>query len=91
MPRIHLTLKLKIGLTLVVTILVLTAGVSYQYFYNIEKAKYTETVTGYYRKHFKREPDPTGLNHWVMVAMNKWGLERVEKQGFIEAKGGNAS
>lgn len=72
----------KIALSLGVAFLVLIGGVSFQKFYNSEKKRYEEIITGYYRKYFNREPDPVGLRHWTNWAMNRWNLEKVEEEGF---------
>jgi len=85
------TLKAKIILTALLSVLILAFGFTYQFFYNREKEKYREVITGFYRKYFNREPDTIGLNHWTMMALNKWGLEKVEQEGFVEAKKKGAS
>jgi len=66
--------------------MVAAAGVGYQYYYDLKKERYREVITGYYWKYFNRAPDKTGLDHWVMWAQNKWGLKKVEREGFIKAK-----
>ena len=80
----------KITLSFALTVFIFTVGATYQFLYNLEKARYTEIISGYYRKYFDREPDPVGVNHWTMIALNKWGLERVEKVIFIEGAGKRA-
>ena len=75
----------KIGVTGLLVLLILSAGTAYQYAYNNEKSRYEKIITGFYRKYLNREPDKIGLDHWVMMALNKWGLEKVEREGFIEA------
>lgn len=76
----------KVTLTLALITVISIVGCTYQFLYNKEKARYREVVTGYYRKHLGRKPDTIGLEHWTMMALNKWGLEKVEQIGFIEAK-----
>lgn len=76
----------KRALTVLFTAFLCVAGFLYQRAYHAERRMTTETVAGFYRKYFDREPDVEGLNHWVMWSMHRWGLERVEREGFVEAK-----
>ncbi len=76
----------KVALTLVLITVIVVVGGTYQFLYNKEKVRTREAVTGFYRKHLGRKPDTIGLEHWTMMALNKWGLEKVEQIGFIEAK-----
>jgi hypothetical protein len=66
--------------------LIFAVGAAYQFFYKREYARYREIITGYYHKHLNRKPDRIGLDHWTMMALNKWGLQKVEEEGFIKAK-----
>ena len=77
---------MKKGITWVLILLVVAGGLTYQRHYDLKKERYREAITGYYRKYFDREPDPAGLHHWTMWALNKWKLEKVEREGFIKAK-----
>ena len=70
--------------TVLVICLVIIFGVSYQYQYKVRKAKYTEMITHFYHKYFDGEPDAIGLRHWVLWAMTKWGIDKVERLGFYE-------
>ncbi|MGH7197348.1 MAG: acyltransferase family protein [Candidatus Omnitrophota bacterium] len=76
----------KTALTLAFIAVISAVGSTYQVLYNREKTRYREVVTGFYREHLGRKPDRIGLEHWTMMALNKWGLEKVERIGFIEAK-----
>ena len=78
--------KTRMQLTLFLLTLILAIGVGYQYYYNRQRTHYRKIITGYYLKYFNRQPDPIGLDHWVMWAQNKWGLEKVEEKGFVESK-----
>lgn len=78
--------RIRVFLTAVLCAVILSAGMVYQAAYHKEKKRYREAVTGYYRKYFKRNPDPIGLEHWTTRALNKSGLKQVEAEGFIEAK-----
>ena len=81
----------KILLTFLLTSAVLITGIMYQQQYHARKIVYTETIRGYYRTYLHREADLPGLNHWVNWALNRWGLEKVERMGFIEAAQKGAS
>lgn len=81
----------KIIATVGICLIVLASGVSYQYRYHQRKAEYTKAITGYYWKYFNRAPDRIGLRHWVTWALNKGGLAKVEKIGFIDAKAKGAA
>ncbi len=76
----------KTGLTWLVIFAVIVSGLGYQYYYDLKKVQYRGMITGYYQKYFDREPDAPGLHHWTMWALNKWGIEKVEREGFIKAK-----
>ncbi|MDP3920831.1 MAG: hypothetical protein Q8R76_08510 [Candidatus Omnitrophota bacterium] len=80
------TARTRIILTALLVILIVTSGVHYQYRYDQRRIAYREVITGYYRQYFNREPDAKGLKHWTTWALNKWGLEKVERLGFINAK-----
>ena len=88
--RVRLTEKQKIIFTVVIIFAVIASGFIFQYSYHIRKERYTHEITGFYRKYFHREPDTTGLKHWVTWALNKWDIKKVEQKGFAEvaAKGG---
>lgn len=81
-----MTLRRKARLTWLVVFAVVATGLAYQHHYDLKKERYREAITGYYQKYFDREPDAAGLHHWTMWALNKWGLEKVEREGFIKAK-----
>jgi peptidoglycan/LPS O-acetylase OafA/YrhL len=76
----------KVSLTVALAAVISVVGGTYQFLYNREKVRTREVVTGFYHKHLGRKPDTIGLEHWTMMALNKWGLEKVEQIGFIEAK-----
>ena len=80
-----LSLRQKQIYSVLLTASIAAAGYFYQHDYHARKIRYTEVITGYYRKYFHREPDAIGLRHWVSWALNKWSLEKVEQKGFIEA------
>ncbi len=48
--------------------------------------EYRRIVEGFYWKHFGHAPDLPGLEYWTTFAVDKWGLEKVEEVGFVEAK-----
>ena len=83
---LDMTFKTKIRLTMILCFFIVASGMGAQYYYNQKKTQYTQIITGYYRKYFGREPDAIGLRYWVAMALNRWGLERVEREGFIEAR-----
>jgi surface polysaccharide O-acyltransferase-like enzyme len=85
-PLGRFTRPQKWALTSMLLAIIFAVGCTYQFLYNREKARYREAVVGLYRKHLGRKPDRIGLEHWTMMALNKWGLEKVEQIGFIEAK-----
>ncbi len=72
--------------SVILAALILFMGFSYQYLYGLEKKRYEGIITGFYQKYFERAPDPVDLEHWTMMALNKWGLQKVEQIGFLEAK-----
>ena len=85
MPPRPLTLKVKTTLTAFMLCAVVLSGTSFQHFYNEEKKRYEGTLAGFYRQYLHREPDAVGWRHWTDWALNRWGLEKVERIGFIEA------
>lgn len=88
--RIRLTQTQKTLLTLLIIFTIIVSGLLFQHDYHVRTERYTQEITGFYRKYFNREPDAKGLKHWVTWALNKWPLEKVEKKGFAEVleKGG---
>lgn len=81
-----LSLKSRCGLSFCVFFLVVMCGASFQRYYDSERKRYEETVAGYYRKYLHREADPIGLKHWTDWALDRWGLERVEREGFLDSE-----
>lgn len=79
-----LALSSKTTLSFVVILLTVSAGVAFQNFYNSEKIIYEEIVRGYHLKYFEREIDDGNLRHWTNWALNRWGLEKVERDYFIK-------
>lgn len=75
---------MKVTLSVALTLLIVFVGVAYQYRYNLERARIEQSVTGFYRRYLGREPDPNGLRHWVRWAQDRWGIEKVEREGFVE-------
>lgn len=88
--RVRLTENQKMIFTAAIISAVIVSGLLFQYSYHVRKEQYTREITGFYRKYFHREPDATGLKHWVTWALNKWDIKKVEQKGFAEvaAKGG---
>ncbi len=78
--------RLKIQLTFLLCVFVISAGFSYQFYYHVKKWKYRETIIGYYRKYTHQEPQEIPLRHLTQLAVNRWGLKRVEKVFFIGEK-----
>ena len=79
------SIKAKVLLSVVAILLILIFGCGYQYLYSRQKSQYRETISGFYRTYLHREPDKIGLNYWVTMAMSKWDIRRVEREGFKEA------
>jgi len=79
------TLRARLGFTFVVLMVVITGGVSFQNYYHHEKIRYEKAITDYYREYLHREPDANGLRHWTAWALGRWGLEKVEEEGFLKA------
>lgn len=65
---------------------IIAIGVTYQYAYQVRKTAYRETIAGYYREYFGREPKETELRYWANLAVNRWGIEKVKRVAFIEGK-----
>ncbi len=78
----------KVGLSLAVTLMIAAGGVSFQNYYNSEKERTRKIIAGYYRTYFHREPDAVGLRHWTDWALNRWGFEKVEREGFARVAQG---
>ena len=76
----------KMFLTWVVGVLVVAIGMVCQYRYDQRKIRYKEIIAQYYHKYLGREPDAIGERRWLLLALNRWGLKKVERIGFIEAK-----
>ena len=71
-------------LTIGFLLVLVATGVSYQRAYDIRKDEYRSAIAGYYRTYFNREPNKIEHERWVNWALNRWSLERVEREGFIE-------
>lgn len=76
----------KLRLTTAFLTILLALGAAHQLLYKTEYARTVREVTGFYRIYLGREPDPEGLNYWTTMAMTRYGLKRVEREGFVEAK-----
>ncbi len=83
--RIYLTQTQKTLLTLLIIFVIIASGLLFQREYHARTERYTQEITGFYRKYFDREPDAIGLKHWVTWALNKWNIKKVEQKGFAEA------
>jgi len=81
----------KVRLTSLIIAVVILTGVCYQYQYHKRQLKYQKMIQGYYLEYFGREADAIGLRHWTTWALNKWGIEKVRRLGFEEAKKKGAS
>lgn len=85
------SLSEKKALSWALVFLILCTGIIYQWQYHRREIYYRQVITGYYWKYFNRAPDPIGLTHWVTWALNKGGLKKIEKMGFVDAKAKGAT
>ncbi len=71
--------------TLVALIVLVTLGFSYQFRYDLKRARIERAVRGFYLKYFSNpQPDEAGVAHWTRWAQDRWGLAKVERLGFAE-------
>ncbi len=75
----------RVRLTAFAIVWIVALGCMHQFLYDSEKIRYRREIAGFYRKYFGREADAQGLDYWTMMGVNKYGLARVEREGFIEA------
>ena len=73
-------------LTLLLVFGILLIGIIYQAFYDYRKAEFQEKIRGYYWKYYHQKPNEIGVTFWTQWALNRWGLQKVERIAFQEGR-----